>query len=80
VCLNVDGLTPSKALDQEWYFRSNINMLHLLLVCIVWHIKPILKYKPSQTYLWFFTLKISYNGCMIILIISFKGIWNLPNW
>jgi hypothetical protein len=36
-------------------------MLHLLPMCIVWHIKPILKYKPFQTYLWFFTWKNIYQ-------------------
>jgi hypothetical protein len=56
-------------------------MFHLLLVpCIVWHIGPIFLYKPFQTYLWFFALKIYYNICMVISIIAPKGIWSLPNY
>jgi len=47
-------------------------MFHLLLVCIIWHIRPILWYKPFQTYLWFLTLKIYYNVYVVILVIAPK--------
>ncbi len=55
-------------------------MLHLLLVCIVWHIEPILQYKQYETYLWFLALKIYCNSSMVIFIIAPKGLWSLPNW
>jgi hypothetical protein len=73
------GLEPSKALDQEWQSKSNTNMFHFLLMCIIWQIKPILLYKPFQTYLGFLTLKIYCNAYMVISIITPKGIWSLPN-
>ncbi len=72
-------LTPSMTLNQEKSSRSNVNMFHLLLVCIVWHIIPILQYKPFQTYLWFLTLKFCYNVYVIISILSSRCIWSLQN-
>ncbi len=75
VCFNVNGVNTFQGL------RSRVTICSILLyVCIVWHIKPILWYKPSQTYLWFLTLKFFYNVSMVILIIAPKGIWSLPKW
>jgi hypothetical protein len=58
VCFGVDGSVPSKAWDLELQFKSNDNILHLSLVCMVWLIKEIWKYKLFQTFFWCFTLKV----------------------
>jgi len=53
------GPSIYKALNKEWWFRFNMNMIHSSsILCIVWFIKQILWYKPFQTYLWFFALNL----------------------
>ncbi len=74
------GSTPSKALDLELQFRSNVDMLLLSLVYIVWPIRQTWQYKHFQTYLWFFALKVFCNVFMLILAITLGDIWNLPYW
>lgn len=66
ICFGVDGSIPSKAWNLELQFKSNDNMLHLSLVCMLWLIKEIWWYKPFQTFFWCFTLKVFCNVCMFV--------------
>jgi hypothetical protein len=63
-CFGVHGVNIFQGSNLELQFKSNIDLLHLSWVCIVWFMGQIWQYKPFQTFLWCFTLKVFCNLCM----------------
>ncbi len=53
-----------KAFGLGWLLKQNSKLAHFLLVCIAWHIKPILLSWFWANYPWLCTLKVCYSPCM----------------
>jgi hypothetical protein len=76
VCFGANGLNTFQGFRSQMTFQIQCQYVPFVIGV---HCMAHWTNKPSQTYLWFFTLKICCNVYMVILVIAPKNIWSLPN-